>query len=126
LYAKNQLGIKELYKIISLSSTTYLAGVPRVVESLYKENSANLILANHPTESDVFDAALNDTVSVLREKIKKYDYIFVSSYKSLLHEINRGIYSLENIKEAISLIIKIASEQNKKVIAVSDAYYSHP
>jgi DNA polymerase-3 subunit alpha (Gram-positive type) len=53
VYAKNQQGIKDIYKIVSKSCTDDLYKYPRVYIDDIKNERDNLIIANHPTESDV-------------------------------------------------------------------------
>jgi DNA polymerase III alpha subunit (gram-positive type) len=43
-----------------------------------------------------------------------------------MHEVGRNIISESNIKKTIIKIINTAKSLNKKVIAVSDAYYLEP
>ncbi|MDE7434008.1 MAG: hypothetical protein K2M43_02685 [Mycoplasmoidaceae bacterium] len=52
-----------------------------------------------------------------------YDYIFVVPPANLLHEINNSLITLNNVKKTIKKIIDTAKKLNKKVVAVSDAYY---
>jgi DNA polymerase-3 subunit alpha (Gram-positive type) len=53
IYSRNQQGIKDIYKLVSLSHTENLHRRPRVYLDEIKNNRANLIVANHPTESDI-------------------------------------------------------------------------
>jgi DNA polymerase-3 subunit alpha (Gram-positive type) len=55
-----------------------------------------------------------------------YDYIFIAPVKNLAHLINREEITEQNIKKTINRIIEVARNVNKKVIAVSDAYYLNP
>jgi DNA polymerase-3 subunit alpha (Gram-positive type) len=55
-----------------------------------------------------------------------YDYIFVAPVENVNHLINRGEITEQNVRKAIHRIIEIATNINKKVIAVSDAYYLDP
>jgi DNA polymerase-3 subunit alpha (Gram-positive type) len=55
-----------------------------------------------------------------------YDYIFVAPIPNLAHLINREDITEQNIKKTLNKIIETANSINKKVIAVSDAYYLHP
>jgi DNA polymerase-3 subunit alpha (Gram-positive type) len=52
-YSRNQQGIKDIYKLVSSSHTTNLHRRPRVYTDEIKNNRGNLLIANHPTESDV-------------------------------------------------------------------------
>jgi DNA polymerase III alpha subunit (gram-positive type) len=53
IYCKNQKGIKDMYRLISKASTVDLNNSPRVYSENIKDNRANLIITNSPTESDV-------------------------------------------------------------------------
>jgi DNA polymerase-3 subunit alpha (Gram-positive type) len=53
IYIKNQNGIKDIYKLVSTSHTDNLHRRPRVYINEIKNNRQNLIVANHPTESDI-------------------------------------------------------------------------
>jgi DNA polymerase-3 subunit alpha (Gram-positive type) len=56
VYAKNQKGIKDIYKLISNSSTVNLYhNIPRLMNSLLMNNRENLIIANAPCSSDIFE-----------------------------------------------------------------------
>jgi DNA polymerase-3 subunit alpha (Gram-positive type) len=52
-----------------------------------------------------------------------YDYIFIAPISNLAHLIHRGETTEIDIKKTIIKIIDVANNLNKKVIAVSDAYY---
>jgi DNA polymerase-3 subunit alpha (Gram-positive type) len=53
VYSKNQNGIKDIYKLVSSSHTDNLHRRPRVYFDEIKNNRQNLIVANHPTESEI-------------------------------------------------------------------------
>jgi DNA polymerase-3 subunit alpha (Gram-positive type) len=53
IYARNQNGIKDIYKLVSTSHTTNLHRHPRVYIDEIKNNRKNLIVANHPTDGDI-------------------------------------------------------------------------
>jgi DNA polymerase-3 subunit alpha (Gram-positive type) len=53
VYVKNQKGIKELYEVVSISSTTYLCDNPKTPKSLINKHRENLIFTNSPFEGDV-------------------------------------------------------------------------
>ncbi|MBQ4209222.1 hypothetical protein II654_02225 [bacterium] len=66
---------------------------------------------------------MNDTKQELMDKIKKYDYIFLSPCKHLEHEIIREEIKNNDIILAQKKIIQLCQQLNKKICAVSDAYY---
>lgn len=123
VYCKNNQAFKKLYKLISDSNTKHLYSYPRVFYRELDEIRDDFIIANAPTESVLFDTAINGTDQELTDAINYLDFVFVASPKNLLHKINGHDFSLEQIQIIIKKIINVANKLNKKVIAVSDAYY---
>lgn len=123
VYVKNQNGIRDLYELISESHSKFLFGRPTINIEEVKRFSNNLYLANSPIDSDVFYGALSKSDTELREIISKYDFITISPPSGFEHEIYVGNITIENVKSAILRIINMSKECNKKIIAVSNAYY---
>jgi DNA polymerase-3 subunit alpha (Gram-positive type) len=69
---------------------------------------------------------LNDTEEVIEQKIIKYDVILVASPNNLKHIFNRNTIAKKDVEDAIKNLNNVAKKLNKKVIAVSDAYYMNP
>ena len=61
---------------------------------------------------------MNDTEKELIDKIKKYDYIFLSPYRHLEHEIIREEIKTNDIILAQKKIIHLCQQINKKICAV--------
>ena len=123
VYCKNNQAFKKLYKLISDSNTKHLYSNPRVFYSELNAIRNDFIIANAPTESTLFDVAINGTNQELIDEINYLDFVFVASPNNLLHKINQYEFTLEQVKTIIKKIIDVANKLNKKVIAVSDAYY---
>ena len=103
-----------------------MLSTPRVFKSEINQYRPYLTLANHPFESDVWDNAFNGTEEELKEAINFYDVIFVPTPSHLAHMVNREFYTKKELHTIIKKVIHTAIELNKKVMAVSDAYYLDP
>jgi DNA polymerase-3 subunit alpha (Gram-positive type) len=123
VYCKTAKGIKDIYRLVSISCTTNFYNSPRVIAKDLYGKRENLIIVNSPNDGDIWDAAINGTLNDLKTTILKYDYIFVSPPSTFEHEINRGSITKPNVNKIIKKIINTACELNKKVIAVSNSYY---
>lgn len=129
VYVKNQAGIKDLYKLVSLSLTKQLfknnndSGRPKLFFKDLMSFKTNLLICPHPTEGQIWDSALNDCDREFEQKVNQYDYIFVSPPKNLKHLMFYQTISNEEINLTIKKIINISQKLNKKIIAVSDCYY---
>ena len=136
IYAKNQQGIKDLYRLISLSLTKQLyqkddesenkfstPGRPKIHHENLLKYRENLIICPNPYDGEVWEAALNGLNKELKEKIEFYDYIFIAPIKNIE---NQFFYEEITKNDAIKItkrIIDASIENDKKIIAVSDAFY---
>lgn len=127
VYAKNQEGYKNLFKLVSDTLTNHLNHEPRLVRSVYESLKEGLLIASGSYNGEVFEAALNLSDETLREKISFYDFILVHPVEGYLHlEEQIGPNFKETIQATIKKIIDFAKEQNKLVVASSNAYYLNP
>jgi len=122
LYAKNQLGLKKLYELVSIAHTKEFKTRPTLNWEIINKNRENLIVCNNPIDGKMFKIALNHPSNQLTNEIKQFDYIFVAPFTCFLHEENETL-TKKIIEETTNKIIQRASELNKKCIAVSSPYY---
>ena len=124
--AKNQVGYKNLFKLVSDALTTHVFGDARLLRSVINKYSEGIITLSGNSFSDVFDYALNGSIDDLRRVIRKYDVIEVQSPKALLHiinELNDGNDGKKIVEEVIKKIISVAKEEGKPVCATGECYY---
>ncbi len=137
--AKNQCGLKELFELITLSHTKYLAyngktalsGVaePRIprIEIEKRRMNGNLLIGSACANGEVFEMAQTRDVDVLKEVMQFYDYIEIQPLANYQYLIDRNsIVDQERLKEILRGIIAMADELGKPVVATSDAHYVHP
>ncbi|MCL8211245.1 DNA polymerase III PolC-type [Mesoplasma sp. JKS002658] len=126
--AKNQEGLKELYKLISLSHTQEYFTSPKVLKSTLDKFHAqnNLLFGSGCVNGAVFESARTDTEAKLREQINYYDYIEIQPLSVYKHLIQNGALDEAELKAVIKLIIQTAKEENKPVVATSDCHYVDP
>lgn len=134
VYAKNKEGLKELFELITLSHTKYLAysstsSEPRIVREAIEEKrkNGNLLIGSSCQNGEVFELAHTRSKEDLKKAMVFYDYIEVqplACYKNLLDR--NSINSIQDLKQVILFIIEAAKELNIKIIASSDAHYVHP
>ncbi|WP_264229957.1 PolC-type DNA polymerase III [Acholeplasma laidlawii] len=125
--AQTQEGYKNLFKLVSDALTTHFDGGPRLLKSAFLKYREGLLIGSGTEHSEVFEAALNLNDEQLKEAISFYDYIEVQPLNAYLHlEKEIGALGREVIQAAIKKIITYAKEQNKIVIASSNAHYLNP
>lgn len=124
LLVKNRVGLKNLYKIISDSHTNHYWKNARVVRSVLEKHREGILLGSGCVNGEVFRAALEKTEDILRERIRKYDYIEVqppSSYM-FLFEKTADLGAKEYVLDTIKLLIRVAKEEGKIVVATGDVH----
>ena len=75
IYVKNQVGLKNIFKLVSLSNTKYFEGVPRIPRTVLDAHREGLILGSACSEGEVFDAVVSQGVNAAVEVAKYYDFI---------------------------------------------------
>lgn len=127
IYAKNQKGIKDLYKLVSTSSIDYYSEIPRIPRKLLAENRENLIIGSACFNGEVFDIASTRSHKELVETIKFYDFIEVQPLDNYSYLIDTGsIENKDKLIKYIKFIIEASKEAKKLVVATSDAHYVNP
>lgn len=126
LYPKTQSAFPVLYEMVSIATTKNLYGVPRLFTNEVVAHRNDFIIANTPTESNIFDLAINGSDQDLDQAINFYDVIFVPTVGQLNHLIANHEFSKLNAQKIIAKIIHHAKSLKKLVVAVSDGYYLDP
>lgn len=131
IVAKNQAGLKSLYKLVSISHTKYLTyenvAQPRITKEAIEPFRNDLLIGTGCLNSDVFEIAANKAQSALEEAISYYDYIEVMPLNYYEPAITRGmITDKQHLQRIIENIIHTAKGMGKMVIAVGNVHYNHP
>ncbi|MGL4768924.1 MAG: PolC-type DNA polymerase III [Mycoplasmoidaceae bacterium] len=119
----NQLGIKEMYQIISKSLTDNLHDYPYLLEKDFLNSTKNLLFSNSPTSGDIFESALYDIDLDLENKIKKYDFIFICPPSNFNHDILRENFDEKKIEKILKRIYDASIKLGKKVLASNEPFY---
>lgn len=122
--AKNQEGLKKLYKIISLASTKYLYKTPRIPRSILNHFKEGLLLGSSCMNGEIFNEARKKDDEELANLMSEYDYIEIQppsqgSYLVDLKEFESELELINNIKK----IIRVAKSLNKPVCATGDVHH---
>ncbi len=142
LLAKNMAGIKKIYELVTLSHTRYLTyfskknakkidadvqAEPRIIREEIIKRRDDLLIGSANQFSELFEMAMNRSLTDLRECMKFYDYIEINpldNYGNLMEE--GTAVDRQRIEQVIKDIIAVADELGKPVIASSDVCYANP
>ena len=124
ILAKNKVGLKNLFKLVSLANTKYLYKTPRILRSEITKHKEGLLIGSGCYEGEVFKKSRSKTDEELTNVINFYDYVEVqppSAYDHLLqmNDFSSKLELVENIKK----IIRITMECGKLIVATGDVHY---
>lgn len=127
LLAKNQIGLKNLFKLVSLTNTKYLYKTPRILRSEIINNREGLLIGSGCSNGEVFTLARSKSDEEMNNLMTFYDYIELqplSLYQYLveLHDFD----NIDEIKNHLKKIIRIAKENKKIIVATGDVHQLDP
>lgn len=147
LLAKNQEGIKDLYKLVSKSNIDYFYKKPRLPWSLIEKYRSNLVIGSACVYGEVYNSLIksvhhsvkkgtivSDALSNEEQEAiaKKYDYLEIQpvvNNKFLLdgeyYFEGRRIKTVDDIRDVNRRILEIGDKLGKKVVATTDSHYEN-
>jgi len=124
VYAKNRIGLKNLYKLISLSQTKYIGVKPFIPRSEIIKHKEGLLFGSACSNGEVFISAFRKNLKELEKAINFYDYIEIQPLENYSYLINDGtIRNEEDLKKNVLDIIHVAEQNNKLIVATGDCHY---
>ncbi|WP_027108503.1 PolC-type DNA polymerase III [Lacticigenium naphthae] len=127
IYAQTQAGLKNLFKLISLSMIDYFYRVPRIPRSELVKLREGLLIGTACNQGEVFEAIMQKGYEVAKERAKFYDFIEVMPkpvYYPLLD--NELVKSEKDLEDILTNLIHIGKDLNKPVIASGNVHYINP
>ena len=117
ILAKNQTGIKNLYKLVSMAHLDYFARRPRLPKSIITEYREGLIIGSACEAGQLYKAVLEGkTDGELKEIASFYDYL----------EIQPNVKDEEELRELNRKIYDLGKEMDKPVVATCDCHFLDP
>ncbi|WP_373484866.1 PolC-type DNA polymerase III [Acetobacterium malicum] len=125
IYARNQAGIKDLYRIVSESHLNYFYKKPRIPKSLLAENRENLLLGSACEAGELFTAMVhNKSQDEIQQIASFYDYLEIQPLGNNQYLIdNNSVPDQEALKILNKRIIDLGKRLNKPVVATGDVHF---
>ena len=122
--AKNQQGLKDLFKLVSLAHTRYMGRNPQIPLSLLRKYKENLVLGSAGLDG-LFRVAFEKSFDEFKSNIDLYDYMELEPLESYI-PVSDTRDQKNDIITTIKKIANYCDSINKMVVVGSDAYYIKP
>ncbi|MDY4849374.1 MAG: PolC-type DNA polymerase III [Bacilli bacterium] len=121
--AKDKIGLKQLYKLVTLSHVDYLADVPKIPRRELLKLRDHLIIGSACFNGEVFRTAQYYNKETLKSVMSFYDYIEIQPLENYSFLWNIGDSTKKDITKYLLDIVECADELNIPVCATGDVHY---
>ena len=134
LFAKNQMGLRNLYHLISDANLKYFRKQPRIFKSKLMELREGIIVGSACENNEVFQSVLSDRCDEEQHRIASfYDYLEVqpiSNNRFMLYPKKQDDEPMamddEELRNLNRRIVELGKETEKMVVATGDVHFLKP
>ena len=128
ILVKNQMGLKNLYKIVSEAHVNYFFKKPRVPRSLLNKYRDSLILTSTCEAGELYRAIVEGrSYEELKKIASYYDVLEIQPLGNNAYMVREGkVDSEEVIKDFNRTVIRLGEDLHKPVIATGDVHFTEP
>ena len=128
IFAKNMVGLRNLYKMISISHLNYFDEYPRLPRAVIEGHREGILLGTSCKSGELIQAIVHGATDEELQKIAEfYDYLEIQPHENYKDFIKEGLLKTEeDLRDINRRIVALGDTLQMTVVATGNVHYMDP
>ncbi|WP_053219624.1 PolC-type DNA polymerase III [Virgibacillus senegalensis] len=127
LLAQNPTGLKNIYKLVSMSHVDYFYRVPRIPRSQLQKLREGILVGSGCDKGEVFETMMQKSKEEAEKAADFYDFIEIQPPSNYYHLIEKELVGNEaQLYDILKNLVELADGMGKKAVATGNTHYIEP